>query len=482
MVERMESVALLMLASSASAVDFTSAMEEVAKSFRFLLQGANPSRPSPVLPQHPVLSQQSPPWAFTCQQVHRILCTYAKEMQRKTLEDLSLVCYQISEGNVTMVIDQLNAPCHARGHMLRAAVLDHVRRGRAEHMRTFLRDALSPPQRLSACKRRGNCTKGTPRGALLVNTHDGAVAADELVHHLGVAGVPILTPSAREGYFEHVRPYATTVRRYVVVPDFDYISERGYIDRLKQLAGSRVPWGSKQLAVCFRGSSTGVVPSGSSDDILRENTRLALAMHARVRNTRTGSFGPRRGWDVGLSNTVQLSPLAAAAVRRLDLLRPEMSPQQFLRCRGIFDVDGNSNSWAGLAWKLASGSVVLKVVSPLMQWYYADLVPWVHYVPVANNLSDAHAHGKRDPSAGDALSVYTGGRPLVSDAKCPLASSRAVAFVLDRRNDEKLQSIARAASYFISNAASFNYNVVAERVGRWLQEVWGAAERGHHGR
>ena len=81
--------------------------------------------------------------------------------------------------------------------------------------------------------------------------------------------------------------------------------------------------------------------------------------------------------------------------------------------RGVFDVDGNSNAWSSFFWKLRSGSVTLKVESPFEQWYYGRLKPWVHYVPVAANLSDV---------------------------------DRAIDYVLDPRNDVALQKMAVLAA------------------------------------
>jgi hypothetical protein len=54
----------------------------------------------------------------------------------------------------------------------------------------------------------------------------------------------------------------------------------------------------------------------------------------------------------------------------------------------ILDIDGHTNAWDGLRWKLYSGSVVLKHIGVYEQWYYKELHPFVHYVPVKNDFSD----------------------------------------------------------------------------------------------
>jgi hypothetical protein len=54
------------------------------------------------------------------------------------------------------------------------------------------------------------------------------------------------------------------------------------------------------------------------------------------------------------------------------------------------DIDGNSNAWSNLFTRLVMGCCILKVASPssYRQWYYSDLQPWTHYVPVKADLSD----------------------------------------------------------------------------------------------
>jgi hypothetical protein len=53
----------------------------------------------------------------------------------------------------------------------------------------------------------------------------------------------------------------------------------------------------------------------------------------------------------------------------------------------LIDIDGNANAWS-LVEKLMYGSCVVKVSSNWEQWFYPRMQPWVHFVPVAENLSD----------------------------------------------------------------------------------------------
>jgi len=51
-------------------------------------------------------------------------------------------------------------------------------------------------------------------------------------------------------------------------------------------------------------------------------------------------------------------------------------------------MDGNTCTYPGYLWRLLSNSVNLKQESGDVQWFYRLFKPWVHYVPVKQDLSD----------------------------------------------------------------------------------------------
>lgn len=51
-------------------------------------------------------------------------------------------------------------------------------------------------------------------------------------------------------------------------------------------------------------------------------------------------------------------------------------------------LDGVTCSFPATQWKLLSGSLSFKQDSADIQYYYGELAPWVHYIPVKNDLSD----------------------------------------------------------------------------------------------
>ena len=54
----------------------------------------------------------------------------------------------------------------------------------------------------------------------------------------------------------------------------------------------------------------------------------------------------------------------------------------------ILDIDGNASTWDATAWKLNSGSVILKTDSNWIQWFYDDYKAWIHYVPIKDDFTD----------------------------------------------------------------------------------------------
>jgi hypothetical protein len=66
----------------------------------------------------------------------------------------------------------------------------------------------------------------------------------------------------------------------------------------------------------------------------------------------------------------------------------QLSIQEQVAYKYILDINGWTTTWDGTPWKLASGSVMLKVDGDWEQWYYPMMKPNIHYIPVKRDLSD----------------------------------------------------------------------------------------------
>lgn len=65
-----------------------------------------------------------------------------------------------------------------------------------------------------------------------------------------------------------------------------------------------------------------------------------------------------------------------------------IQPVEAARYKYQVDLDGFTATFTSLPWKLLSGSLVFKQQSDNLLWFHHLLEPWVHYVPISNDLSD----------------------------------------------------------------------------------------------
>lgn len=241
------------------------------------------------------------------------------------------------------------------------------------------------------------CCLGTEFGdrVVMVSTGDGLRAPSQnLTARLRSLGIPVLVFSAlvsRNDLMQFPDPYFT--------------GSKGHVFLTRQSMGwsDEIPWDSKHFEVRFRGHATGQVDEG-------ESLRLKVALLSKSDNFKRLNAAIV-GSDIGRSQ-------ASQSLQELGVMRNRRDPKWMIAARGVLDIDGNTNSWGGLWWKLASNSVVIKVESHWSQWYYGLLHPWEHYIPVRADLQDLWDR---------------------------------VDYVLNRSNDEALRRIATASTDLIQS-------------------------------
>jgi len=84
--------------------------------------------------------------------------------------------------------------------------------------------------------------------------------------------------------------------------------------------------------------------------------------------------------DAGLTGSL---PSCAGHLRK-----PFLSTEKLFSHKYHIWLDGNVASFSNSGWRFYTGGAVLKHDSPYIQWYYRDMLPWVHYVPIQKDLSD----------------------------------------------------------------------------------------------
>jgi hypothetical protein len=109
----------------------------------------------------------------------------------------------------------------------------------------------------------------------------------------------------------------------------------------------------------------------------------AIVFASRPRGSKF-NFTNRR--DISVS---QREYFYSSAVEKDNIVCPEyISREEMIQYKYILDIDGWGSTWDATAWKLNSGSVILKADSVWRQWFYDEYLPWVHYVPVAEDFND----------------------------------------------------------------------------------------------
>jgi hypothetical protein len=175
--------------------------------------------------------------------------------------------------------------------------------------------------------------------------------------------------------------------RSILIPDHLFVWSRGYQQYRRLAAASRPNWSARSDRIVWRGTTTGA--GKISDETLSAvdpNLLLRVRLCLQLRNT--------ADCDVKISAIAQSHNPAQDQQRlaQAGIFGEFISPLAWHTLKFAIDIDGNSNAWSNLFTRLIMGCCVLKVASPLgfRQWYYSDLKPWTHYVPVKANLSDLH--------------------------------------------------------------------------------------------
>jgi protein glucosyltransferase len=67
---------------------------------------------------------------------------------------------------------------------------------------------------------------------------------------------------------------------------------------------------------------------------------------------------------------------------------PFVSRKDQVHYKMLINLDGYTSTYPGFLWRLLSNSVTIKQETDNEQWFYDAVKPWIHYVPVKQDLSD----------------------------------------------------------------------------------------------
>ncbi len=164
--------------------------------------------------------------------------------------------------------------------------------------------------------------------------------------------------------------------KVVLIPDFEALKGNSELISSIHKASSLTSWESKRNKIFWRGSANGGnIQSTDIADIPRLKFMALAQKYDFI--------------DAGITSyNTNLNPDFSKKLLQKFQLSSVVSPVDSLAYKYLIDIDGHSCSYSRMVWILHSNSVLLKHQSDKIQWYYAQLQPYVHYIPVANDFSD----------------------------------------------------------------------------------------------
>lgn len=162
--------------------------------------------------------------------------------------------------------------------------------------------------------------------------------------------------------------------RGILIPDFDALNQGYQVINNKDITRFRVPWENKVETMIWRGSTAqGMMITNSN---FHQMSRVKLCEL---------SFEQPQLIDAKFTIFAQFGE----PVPYLEQLRGEIvSFEDQLNYKYHILIDGNASAYSASGWKFFTNSLVFKPDSRWIQWYYSQLIPFVHYVPVNASLSD----------------------------------------------------------------------------------------------
>ncbi|MBU6383829.1 MAG: hypothetical protein KGQ49_00295 [Verrucomicrobia bacterium] len=315
----------LFVAASVVAIHFYSEAKHLQKNLKTI-------ELDPVVLQRKL--QEEPP-AWMLEQIRSDLSAYPSGITKamidegfsgKRIEDFNLVRFTIKEGHITVAHDEKNLS--------------------SRHFRELL-----------GCISKLNQHVRLPDVDFVVSLEDG------------FEGNPGIGPA-------FVFAKRADVASLILIPDIKALVGYSKLREMIPEANDKHPWETKIAKSFWRGSTTG----GYST--LADWDRLARAQLVLL------SLAHPEAVDARFHHVAQCDPEVPLLMKAKGMVSKSVSRPDHLKYKYLVDVDGNSCSYERYFWLLLSNSVVLKQVTPNIQWYYRALEPYKHYIPVKEDLSD----------------------------------------------------------------------------------------------
>ena len=196
--------------------------------------------------------------------------------------------------------------------------------------------------------------------------------------------LPILSMSGNENFSDVLMP---TYEDWIRVQS----KENKYFVKARQVYDNKISelsWKNKKPTAVFRGSSTG------EGITIETNQRLKVAHLSHITNNKDDNIYPPY-LDAGITkwNLRPKKLMGSEYLQIIDInnmpfgLVEKLTPFQQSEYKYIIHIDGHVSAFR-LSYQLSLNSVILLVKSKWNVWYSNMLIPYVHYIPVKEDLSD----------------------------------------------------------------------------------------------
>jgi hypothetical protein len=146
-------------------------------------------------------------------------------------------------------------------------------------------------------------------------------------------------------------------------------------DELYRERNRKYPWTKKVNKAIWRGAAIG---NGHVDHDWRDLPTAQVVLFSQINPNLL---------DSGFTSFSKFNETAQLEMQKSGFMKNFMQMEDFQKFKAIVDIDGNS--WSSrFVSVLCMNSIVLKVVPNYVDYFFFELQPWVHYVPVHRNLSN----------------------------------------------------------------------------------------------
>ncbi len=166
----------------------------------------------------------------------------------------------------------------------------------------------------------------------------------------------------------------------ILIPDFEALGAAYQVIKKTDITKKVFPWNQRKKQLIWRGSTAQHPPQGCPTSWNLQDPHCL----SRVRLCDYSEHFPEL-----IDAKFTIYAQGAENLPFLEKFKGEFIPypDQFTYKYQML-IDGNTCSYSNSGWKFFSHSLIFKEDSDHIQWYYSELKPYVHYLPVKEGLHD----------------------------------------------------------------------------------------------